>query len=330
MPDKKAANSRENSMKKKHTRYGFTILVVCCIGTFIIGCRIEQHGFETVDQYSLEMGYGLCLQDGFLYATTNDGVELFEIGAGNELRQIQSIDLGVASFTILVQDSISFVGGEGGFTILRLPADESFQIMSQCSTAGTFVHKMSVRGDLLYVSDFHNGLSVMDISNLENPYAVSHHDLATGSWDLKVEEDVLYLANTTTGLLVFDITDPTEPNHIGVAESSRGARSIIISGDTLYLGTFIDGIKLYDISDARNPSLVHGILESEEVYAFHAGNGMLYCTRPEKGVSIYQLGDDVDPVEVGYFNTGLGHDALVSDSLVYFVGKTIYILRLVQ
>lgn len=317
-------------MMKKHKPYAFTIMVVCCIAIFPISCRVEQHGFETVDRYSLGMGYGLCLQDGFLYATTNDGVEIFEIGEGEQLRYIQSIDLGAASFTILVKDSVVFVGGEGGLTILRLSYDESFQIMSQCSTAGTFIHKTSLRGDLLYVSDFYKGLSVMDVSDLENPYAVSHHDLASGSWDLKIEGDVLYLANTTTGLLVFDITDPAQPDLISVAESSGGARSILIIRDSLYLGTFTNGIRLYNIADARNPSFVHGILESEEIYAFHAGNGMLYCTRPEKGVNIYQLGDDVDPVEVGYFNTGLSHDALVNDSLVYFVGKAIYVLRFVR
>jgi hypothetical protein len=325
--DSEIVNSMENSMKKEYGLYEVVILVVCCIAMHYISCHIEKHGFETVDRYSLGMGYGLCLRDGLLYATTNDGVELYEIGTGGKLKHIQSIDLGAASFTVLVKDSISFVGGESGLTILELSDNDSLRMVGRCSTAGTFIHKIGLIDNLLYISDFYKGLSVVDISDPENPHSVDHHDLATGSWDLEIAGDVLYLANAAIGLMVFDITDPTQPRHIGVSESSGGSRSILIIQDTLYLGTIGGGLKLYDLVEARNPSLVRGMFDSEEIYAFHAGNGMLYCSQPERGITIYKIGDGADPTEVAFFNTGLCHDALVHDSLICFIGKNIYVLK---
>ncbi|NIW40201.1 MAG: hypothetical protein GWN14_15645 [candidate division Zixibacteria bacterium] len=317
-------------MTKKYRLYEVVILVVCCIAIFLISCGVEKHGFEIVDRYSLGIGYGLCLQDGFLYATTNDGIEIFEIGVGKILRHIQSVDVGAPSFTILAQDSITFVGGEGGLTVLRLLHNGSFQIVARCNRAGTFIHKMSLRGDYLYVSDYNNGLSVVDVGDVTNPHVVGQHSLRTGSWDLAIQGDVLYLTNVATGLMVFDITDPTQPKYISTVVSSKSARKILIAGDTLYLGTIGNGLRLFDIADPRDPKFFHGLFELEETSAFHVSEGMLYCKRMEKGIAVYRIGTDVRPVELGYFDTGLNHDALVHDGLVYFVGRAIYVLRLVR
>ena len=314
-------------MKKECGLCGVAILVVCCIAMQYISCRIEKHGFETVDRYSLGMGYGLCLQNGLLYATTNDGVEILEIGVGNKLRHIESIDLGSANFTVLAQDSIAFVGGEGGLTVLRLLDTGSFRIVARSNRAGTCVHKMRLRGDHLYVSDYYKGLSVVDISDITNPRVVGQHPLSTGSFDLAILGDVLYFANVATGLMVYEITDPTQPNSVSTAISSKGARGILIAGDTLYLGTVGNGLRLYDIADPRNPRFIRGLFESEETSAFHFSKGILYCKRPAKGIAVYRIGVDMHLVELGYFDTGLSHDALVHEGLVYFVGKAVYVLR---
>jgi hypothetical protein len=305
--------------------------MICCLLAFQAGCRVKKENIEEITTFSLGMVYGLCIHEPYLYATTNEGVEIFEMIGTGKLEHRESVKIGsegAATFKVIAHNDILYVGGEAGVTILNLYGNDPFQTIGECVTAGTFIQALSLHGDYLFVSDYYKGLSVVDVGDPANPHTVANYDLQTGSSDVCLNGDVLYLANLSHGLLIFNISDPTEPELVDTVESSEGARSIFISQDNLYLGTYNAGIKIYDLSDAREPQFVRGFFDSEEIYVFHAENELIFCKNPESGVMVYELRGGDPPLMNGYYNGGLCHEALFYKGLIYFASRKVNVIRL--
>jgi hypothetical protein len=293
----------------------------------LVGCKTDQRGFEVVRQYSIGMGYGLYIQDHFLYATTNDGAEIFDIENPEKMRLLEKIDIDIPCFTVIVHNNTAFLGGETGFTVVDVSEVGNSEVLSNYKSGGA-VYNLSLRGNYVYSADLFKGLEIIDISDLAKPVRIGNLEVGEGSRDHLIIGDILYLANVVRGLMIVDIADPARPSLLGIVDESQGARSLFVDTDTLYLGTYNNGVRIFDIADPKNPKYVGSFLEPEEINVFHVRDRIFYGSRPEKGVTVLDIRHFQNPVELAYFKAGTGHENLYHDGLVYSIGKKVSILRL--
>jgi hypothetical protein len=293
----------------------------------LVGCTTDQRGFEVVRQYSIGMGYGLYIQDHFLYATTNDGAEIFDIENPEKLRLVEKIDIGIPCFTVIVHNNTAFLGGETGFTVVDVSEVGNSEVLSNYRSGGA-VYDLSLRDNYVYSADIFKGLEIIDVNDLANPVRIGHLEVGRGSRNHLIIGDVLYLANVVKGLMIVDVADPANPSLLGIIDESQGARSLFVDMDTLYLGTYNNGVRIFDIADPKNPKFVGSFLEPEEINVFQVRDRIFYGSRPGHGVTVLDIRDFQNPVELAYFNDGTGHETLYHDGLLYSVGKKISILRL--
>lgn len=302
------------------------IVVAAWFIAAFVGCKTDRHGFEVVGEYSIGMGYGLFIKDHFLYVTTNDGAMIFDIENPEKLTHLETIDMGIPCFAVIVHDNMAILGGETGFTVVDVSDPRNSQVLSNYRSGGA-VYDLSLRDNCIYSTDEFEGLEIIDISDVANPVRIGHLEPGRGSRDHLIIGDILYLANVNRGLLVVDVSDPTRPTLLETVGESQGARTLFADKDTLYLGTYNNGVRVFDVVDVRNPEFLWAFLEPDEINVFHVRERIFYGSGPESGVTVIDIRDYQNPVELAYFDTAIGHGALYHDDLVYTIGKKVSILR---
>ncbi|UCC44416.1 MAG: hypothetical protein JSU65_00355 [Candidatus Zixiibacteriota bacterium] len=172
------------------------LLTACIVALTPSACMVDQSGFELIQRYPIDMGYGLHIQDVYLYATTNDGIELFEMNFDGRLTHLQSIEIGSSSFAVVARGNIVYVGGEGGLTVVETPSASTSRILGKHDTGGS-IYSLSLLDSLLYMTDYHKGLNIADISDPANPVMIGHLQLRPGSWDHEIVGVTIDIASQT-------------------------------------------------------------------------------------------------------------------------------------
>lgn len=130
----------------------------------------------------------------------------------------------------------------------------NMEFVSACETPG-FARGLYVRGATAYITDWHKGLRVLDVSNPSDPREIGSCKPPGGASGVHVTGDLAYVAGYSEGLGVVDVSDPSNPSVIGFCpidwEDGDVYGGVYASGDLAYL---VDGhLHIIDISDPSDP-----------------------------------------------------------------------------
>ena len=203
---------------------------------------------------------------------------------------------------------------------------------------------------------FLGGLSVIDVSDPENPVLIGRCDIPGEARDIFISGESAYVADYGTGLVIIDISDKLSPEVSGSFRINFGVTGVSANGNFAYLTGTQSGFRILDVSaprnirevgalgtmassvfirdryaflSASNPSLriVDVIASNNPVIIGSIGsrvtgtnifvnNQYAYVSTQRNGLKIYRISDPARPIETGTCNINVG-SVYVSGSYAY-------------
>lgn len=104
------------------------------------------------------------------------------------------------------------------------------------SSFNTAYSPIAVIADVAYVSDWYNGLYVVDISDYLNPVLITTISQADAIYDIALHGSYLYLACGTAGLHIYDINKPEQPVLVKTINTTTAIKFVsVTSGKGAYI-----------------------------------------------------------------------------------------------
>ncbi len=153
-----------------------------------------------------------------------------------------------------------YVAGGTRFRIVDITDLHNPWVIGSCGVQ-SFVRDIEISGNYAFVSDYHFGLRVVDISNPTAPVAVGFVPFNSRTHLLTAIGNTVYVKRHTHigtptgigGLSVIDATNPAEPVEHKFLSLNVGDLAIDKTGQYLFLGLTNDYLHVYDISTPLEP-----------------------------------------------------------------------------
>lgn len=160
---------------------------------------------------------------------------------------------GGISEALAVEDTLVFMGEGRRVIVIDISDIENPRIFSKSNPLNHSVAKIVVSGQYAFVGGYgEEGLSVLNISDLENITFVTHVD---GSAN-QVERWGDYLISISGDIHWFDISDPEEPTTLPSYIIPGATSGYAIVESIAYVLTLNDGLVIVDISNPIEPVML--------------------------------------------------------------------------
>ena len=138
-------------------------------------------------------------------------------------------------------------------------------VVGQVKTAG-FANKVRIAGNFLYVADGTAGLTVVDVTNRNNPQLVKTINTSGNALDVAVYGAFAFVANGNNGMAVIDISNERNPKLVTVFNPGgvmNDARGLDYADNRMYLADGANGLRIIDITAPAKPELLLTINQGE-------------------------------------------------------------------
>ena len=181
----------------------------------------------------------------------------------------------------------------GGLQIINVSDPTAPSLVSKTS-AISYAADIAVSGSHAYLGHFAAKVTVLDISDLENPREIGSYNVPGGVLSLKVRDHLLFAADGTpgnSGLLILDISNPASPAKVSFTPTSDRPAHITISNNKAYV--IAGNVLVFDISDPAAPRKIGDYRDffPSAAQASLEGN-TLYVTSGDIGLKIFDVATD--------------------------------------
>ena len=261
--------------------------------------------------------------------------ELLYLGDGDTLN-ILDFDLNFISSVIVTESSQ--VGGTffsaadnrlyiacrtEGLKIYDLTVSETpFEITSFMPDSREIMG-VFIEGSKAFLSSGIDGIIILDISDIKNPFVLSQSLLPGGfgisyAIDIYVSGDFAFAADLYNGLHIIDISDPENPDYKkGIAIA--GATDIAVSDNYLYLTTQGSGMAILDISTPEDTSVVSLFDAKGVASSVRVDGNFAFVSYSSFGIRALDITDKTEP----FHDPAWVYDASGGSSLGLPPGKNV-------
>ncbi|NHJ26167.1 MAG: hypothetical protein EAX89_16430 [Candidatus Lokiarchaeota archaeon] len=121
-------------------------------------------------------------------------------------------------------------------------------------TSSPYTWDIKVIGNLAFLSADTDGLRIINIENLANPFEIGNYVPDSGYFKVATIEGSLAFIKTNYGFSILNISDPTNPTSLCNYSTFYSINGIAIKGNYAYIGSIgANLIRIFDISDPKNP-----------------------------------------------------------------------------
>lgn len=152
---------------------------------------------------------------------------------------------------------ILFLGTGGAIQMLDISDSVTPTLLSEIRCRGLIVKmRYDYQNQYLIVCEYDNGISIWDVSDLNNYVKISTIKTTDRDYDFDIIGDSIYIASNTSGLRIYNIADIYSPQPICSLSLSERALSIEVNNGYAYIGTDTTGLMIADLASINNPNLV--------------------------------------------------------------------------
>jgi len=218
---------------------------------------------------------------------------------------------------LLVHDDIVIISELGvSFVNVSNPLDP---ILVNRFFDGGGAHTTRLRDDLLFVADHHQGMEILNISDLNNIMKLTNVPVSEDTASIDITNDLAYIS-AYEGLYIYNISDPYSPQIVGTYYSTNPYGYLKIFNNYALIST-PSGIEVLDISNPTNPVKVGKIGDWGQIRHFQIVGNILYGANMDRGVEIYDISNLQRSKLLGRFHDGgkpayihvIDHIAFVAD-----------------
>ncbi|MBT4945144.1 MAG: CSLREA domain-containing protein, partial [Candidatus Marinimicrobia bacterium] len=241
----------------------------------------------------------------------NMGVGVYHISEEGSLLQVGYIEL-EAPYKLSGSGSNLYVADGGNLQIIDVEDPANPQIINTWNEG--WVNNVIVYRRQLYLVG-HPDLQILNASDPYNLELVGSLDgLPSSPYELALNNGFLYLASRSGGLNIVDVRDSASPQHISNLDGFSYTWSVAVSGKYAYVADRDNGeVRAIDVSNPEEPFDAGGIAIGSRVEDVQVSGRFVYGLDAWEGVRIIDFADPINPLEVGYFNTGGFSKGLYND-----------------
>ncbi|MCF7811171.1 T9SS type A sorting domain-containing protein [bacterium] len=208
-----------------------------------------------------------------------------------------------------------------GLKVINVSNPEEPVCVGECILSGS-AYYLVLNNNLLYVaSRYKHGLSIVDISDPENPQEIGFIDDNQEKYSsccLKIFNGLAFFNN-----MIIDISEPDRPSIISVVPILNSPVDVALNGNWLYYLDGSYGLKVYDVSNRRNPSMTstcpfrRGYMKSMRISGNHS-----FIAAGDYGIKIVDITNPRDPHQVGEYDEESfnANDLEIRDDTLYVIG----------
>jgi hypothetical protein len=182
---------------------------------------------------------------------------------------------------------------------------------------GDLASNLYVKDNYAFVSEM-EGLSVIDISNLEELEVVGSFDTNGFAYGIFVQEDLAYVADWDNGLVVVNVSNPYNPQEVGFYPF--GIEDIYVKGNNLYLAGY-EGFIIVDVSDSSNPIEIGRYEEIGWLKGVYVDGDNAYVVNKENKLIVLNITEESTPLikelDLDPEIEGSVEDVFVKDNYAY-------------
>jgi len=148
---------------------------------------------------------------------------------------------------------------EAGFAVVRIDGNTLAQVAIVSST-DTFLEKMTISGEHLYVAAHSGGIHVYNITDPETPYLAGQlQEGFVDAFAISVVGDTAYVADGAGGLKVVDISNPDDPVLVAgetMTTAIGTAEDVACRDGKVFLAAGAAGVAVYDGADLSSRTMI--------------------------------------------------------------------------
>ncbi len=182
--------------------------------------------------------------------------------------------------------------GDSSFNTIDVSDPMNPVIVGSCHL-GSYSRDMLISGQYAYITEYRDGIEVVDISDPENPH-VACHIQTEYACEVVVIEPLLYVADYYS-VSIIDITDLSEPATLSVYDSVMRATGVYVDGPYLYVADADFGLRILNVANPSSPVLVRDF-EIEYCGDVLVIDGYAYVSGGSVGIQVYDVADPANPV----------------------------------
>jgi len=188
-------------------------------------------------------------------------------------------------------------------------------IVAQLDTVGGYT--VAAEGDLL-VTGGSRQLTIVDISQPENPEVIGEIEIPIGVTDAVISGGFVFLAVAYEGLHVIDISSPSVPVEAASFDTPGYAAGLDVVGSFAYVADATGGLLVIDVSSPAEPTEVSRFSTPGNARNVTVSEGIAYVADYDAGLRLVDVSDPTEPHEIGYFDTpGYVWDVVLSGGLAF-------------
>jgi hypothetical protein len=207
---------------------------------------------------------------------------------------------------VQVNDNILFVlDAFHGLTAYNISDPTQPAQLGHFSDMNTFVHSILIVDKYAYLSDYDDGLEIIDISDPMNLKIIGRYKpgISASSIDAYFSNNLVFLASQSRGLEILNCSDPSKPICIGTYyDGHRVIRAYSVE-NLVFISEAFNGFKILNITNGLCNEIYH-FIDSVSYQCFYVKNDLLYTTDKEFGVHVFNISDLSNIVKIGEYNTG--------------------------
>ncbi|MHA1188466.1 MAG: LVIVD repeat-containing protein [Candidatus Heimdallarchaeota archaeon] len=143
--------------------------------------------------------------------------------------------------------TINFVSASGNDLNLKINIEK----LSTISTGGA-PFDVQVIGNLAYLSDYYDGLSIFDVSNASDPVLLDTYPLNQAHY-FHVVGDFAFVACWNYGVRIINISNPTNMSEVGSYNDGSEVACISIDNNVAVVTKPAGGVLFLNVSEPTNP-----------------------------------------------------------------------------
>jgi hypothetical protein len=182
---------------------------------------------------------------------------------------------------------------------------------------------------LLYVLSLEGEMSVLDLSNPDDPQLIETVGGLQSPYEMLVVNGWGYVADTPVGIVPVDLTDPETPSMGSPVASAKGAWDLAAEDTWLYVAAGSAGLLVYDLVDPAIPALVAQVSDLGNLTGIDVDNGLLVAVSHQDFLA-FDVTDPTNPLALGRQPNGQfglavqldGRRAYVADWSVFSIWET--------
>ena len=163
---------------------------------------------------------------------------------------------------------------------------------------------IQISGNYAFITNYIEGIRVVDISDPSNPVEIGNAGSAYFNY-IAMDGNYLYVTDNQNNLKVFDISNPVAPNEVGSlnfpAPNDLTSRISALNG-YVYVAQYNAGLKVIDVTDPTQPTQVATYTQNVELTHLDAQGDYVYACnsfQTSNLVDIFDVTDPLNPVIVG-------------------------------